>query len=275
MPGPGQPKKLDHTKRAEVCALVAAGVNVREAARFVGCDRKTIHNEARRNHEFHRQLQQARSQAQVHPLRTMHEAAATNWRAAAWWLERLAPEAFAQPAAAVLGQREANKFAADLIEIIERVVSNPLERERLYELVTATLPAAMRRTWDHRQSRRKLERAMVYFDGKPTTAADGDPPNWSSTPEPRPETPIERVLATFNEQLRQAAQAAKRPSPAARDKPAPVEKFPPADNCFAPPGKNAVRSSTRQVKTGPKSQDLPPRRGEKSGEFFPTQKIEK
>jgi hypothetical protein len=82
----------------------------------------------------------------------------------------------------------------------------------LHELLTAALPAAMRRTWDHRQSRRKLRQAMDYFDGKPTTAADGDRSNRRSTPELPPEPPIDRVLASLSDQLRQAA---KRPPPAA------------------------------------------------------------
>ncbi len=217
MPQAGRPKVLDPTMQCEICTFVATGVSLSEAARLVGCNRSTIRNEAGRNERFRRDLQRAKSQTQMNPLRTMQQAAATNWRAAAWWLERLAPNTFAQPAGAVLGQREANKFAADLIEIVERVVSDPFERERLHELLSAALPAAMRRTWDSRQSRRKLRQAMNYFDGKPTGAADGDRPDRSSTPELPlgPEPRHDRVSTSLSDHLRRAVDAAKRPPPTA------------------------------------------------------------
>jgi len=94
----------------------------------------------------------------------MQQAAASNWRAAAWWLERLAPETFAQPAEAVLGRREANRFVDDLIASIDEAVSNPAERERMHELLSAAMPSAMRRAWNYRQSKRKLGQAMGYVN---------------------------------------------------------------------------------------------------------------
>jgi hypothetical protein len=261
----GRPRKFDQTKRAEVCALLAAGVSVREAARFVGCDRGTIRNEARRNDQFRHQLQRARSQAQVHPLRTMQQAAATNWRAAAWWLERLAPDTFAEPAASVVGRREANKFAADLIAIIERVVADPLEREQLYDLLTAAMPAAMRRVWDHRQSGRKLARAIDYFQDRRTAVADFLSQTSTSaasptTPlEPPPASPLERMLTTLKEQLQQPPQALKRAtrngravaakrSAAIGRASAAADNSPPADDYSARPENHAARKSPLPTK---------------------------
>lgn len=194
-----RPRKLDETKRAQLCAMVAAGVHVHTAARLMGCNRNTVHNEARRNRQFARALKRAKSQAQIHPLRTMQQAATTNWRAAAWWLERLAPETFAQPVAAVLGKREANKFVADLIRIIDETVNSPVERARMTELLSAAMPSAMRRAWNYRQSRRKLEQALDYFADKDRSEAGGDPVDALLAPDPETERNVERVLASLGE----------------------------------------------------------------------------
>jgi hypothetical protein len=255
MSQPGRPKKLDQKKRAEVCALVSAGVTVREAARYVGCDRDTIRNEAQRNQHFGRELERARSQARVHPLRTMHDAAAKNWRAAAWWLERLAPDEFAHPGGAVFGQREANRLAADLIEIIEQTVLSPLERERLYELIGTALPAAMRRTWDHRQSIRKLDRAMDFFDGHRPSPPPAKPTSQSPKPERAresgPNSPLELVLASFNDQLREMTQAKKQQPPTTNAAPV-VPTYSARPEVFsARPAKKPASNSARDVKRRP------------------------
>jgi len=207
-----RPRKLDDTKQAQLARLVAAGLSIRNAARLVDCDPRTVRSEVRRNRQFALALKRARSQAQVHPLRTMQQAAANNWRAAAWWLERLAPDTFAQSAAAVLGRREANKFVADLIAIIDQAVSNPVERARLEELLSAAMPAVMRRAWNYRQSTRKLDQAMGYFDAK--GALDerlaGEPEDGELAcgelveplaPDPRMERQIERMLASLGERV--------------------------------------------------------------------------
>ena len=168
----GRPKKLDEAKRAHVLALVAAGIKLSAAARLVDCDPNTVRNEAHRNRAFARELRRARTQAQIHPLRTMQQAAATNWRAAAWWLERLAPKSFAQSADVKLGQREANKFVADLIQIIDRAVASPVERARLTELLSVAMPTAMRRAWDYRQSRRQLRHALKHLNDQQLLGED-------------------------------------------------------------------------------------------------------
>jgi hypothetical protein len=215
----GRPKVLDDSKRAQLVAVVAAGFTVRDAARLVGCTRKTVGNEARRNRQFALELRRAKSQAQIHPLRMMQQAATTNWRAAAWWLERLAPETFAQPVEAALGRREANKFVADLIAIIDQAVASPVERERLTELLSAAMPSAMRRAWNYRQSRRKLDQAMAYFDGRqrhdkqsagrPIDRYAGEaverynrePVERILAPDPKIERDIERLFASLAEPL--------------------------------------------------------------------------
>src|SRR5438270_8837533 len=79
----GRPRALDDTKRREICALIAGGCGLREAARYVRCSTNTIRREADRNPEFHDQLRQSEAYAQLSPLRAMQQAVGTHWRAAA------------------------------------------------------------------------------------------------------------------------------------------------------------------------------------------------
>jgi hypothetical protein len=161
---PGRPRALDENKKATVCNLVAAGVSLRQAAQFVDCDRRSIRREAQRNGAFRRQLAKARSEASIHPLQTLRQAAKTNWRAALCWMERLDPERFARPDASVVTQRESNQFAVNLVEAIEKTVSNPSERGDLFEMLSAVMPAAMRRRWEGRRLRGKVEQRKVAED---------------------------------------------------------------------------------------------------------------
>ena len=160
----GRPKALDEDKRATVCNLIAAGVSLRQAAQFVDCDRRSVRREAQRNGEFRRQLAKARSEASIHPMVTLRQAAKADWRAALCWMERLDPERFARPDASVVTQREANRFVADLVESIERAVSDSSERDNLFELLSAAMPAAMRRRWDGHRVRRHIQQTMRIYD---------------------------------------------------------------------------------------------------------------
>jgi hypothetical protein len=162
----GQPRALDADKQKTVCSLVAAGASLRQAARFVDCDPKTIRREAQRNDDFRRELAKAKTEARMHPLETLRQAAKNNWRAALCWMERIDPDRFARPNASVVTKREANQFVADLIESIERVVSNPQERKNLFDLLAPAMPTAMRRRWNGPAMRRALEQMKSDFAQK-------------------------------------------------------------------------------------------------------------
>lgn len=166
----GRPRALNEDKRATVCSLIAEGASLRQAARLVDCDPNSIRREARRNDEFRRRLAQARSQASIFPLQALRQAARTNWRAALHWMERIDPQRFARPDSSIVTKREANQFVADLVESIERAVSDSRERTSLFELLSAAMPAAMRRRWDGHGSRRNLRQAMREFEKKKNEA---------------------------------------------------------------------------------------------------------
>jgi len=72
----GRPRKLDDVKRGEICALIAGGCGLRDAARYVRCDLATIRREAKRNPDFHDQLRRSEAYAQLSPLRAMQSAVA-------------------------------------------------------------------------------------------------------------------------------------------------------------------------------------------------------
>src|ERR1700759_4664763 len=74
--GRGRPRVLDDVKRREICALVAGGCGLREAARYVRCGINTIRREAERNPEFDEQLRRSQTYAQLCPLRAMQLAVA-------------------------------------------------------------------------------------------------------------------------------------------------------------------------------------------------------
>src|SRR4051794_11933471 len=74
----GRPRTLDDAKRREICALVAGGCGLREAARYVRCNINTIHREAERNPDFDEQLRRSETYAQLSPLRAMQHAVGTH-----------------------------------------------------------------------------------------------------------------------------------------------------------------------------------------------------
>jgi IS30 family transposase len=156
----GHPRVLDVAKQSTICALVANGVSVRQAAHFVNCNPKTVRREALRNDDFRLQLDKAISEAGMQPLDTLRRAANSNWRAALCFMERLETLQLVGRNAKIITQREANHFAVDLVESIQRAVSNPSERNDLFNLLSAAMPVAMRRRWNGQARRRGLAEAM-------------------------------------------------------------------------------------------------------------------
>src|SRR6478609_8737298 len=75
----GRPRALDDAKRREICALIAGGCGLREAARYVRCNINTIRREAERNPDFDERLRRSETYAQLSPLRAMQHAVGTHW----------------------------------------------------------------------------------------------------------------------------------------------------------------------------------------------------
>lgn len=93
----GRPRALaDEQKRRTVCAMISVGAGIEAAARQVGCSTWTIRREAQRDEDFAQRLREAETASELMPLQMLRKAASTQWRAAAWLLERSCPERFAR-----------------------------------------------------------------------------------------------------------------------------------------------------------------------------------
>ncbi len=93
----GRPRALaDEQKRRTVCAMISVGAGIEAAAKQAGCSTWTIRREAQRDEDFAQRLREAETAAGLMPLQMLRKAASTQWRAAAWLLERSCPERFAR-----------------------------------------------------------------------------------------------------------------------------------------------------------------------------------
>ncbi|WP_425395434.1 hypothetical protein [Aeoliella sp.] len=83
-----RPRVLDEVKKGEIAALISTGMSMSNAARYVGCDRKTIRREREVDEAFDERIRRAQMGAELKPLQAIREAASKHWRAAAWLIER-------------------------------------------------------------------------------------------------------------------------------------------------------------------------------------------
>jgi hypothetical protein len=165
----GRRRVLDDAKRREICAYVAGGCNVREAARFVRCNINTVRREAERNPEFDEQLRRAQTYAQLSPLRAMQLASATHWRAAAWMLERAFPNRFAKPNPGAFGSRQARELMNEVLSVVSSETSDPHKYERIEKRLRGAFEYYIRAACDQRRTTRGFRQAMKFFDDKNIT----------------------------------------------------------------------------------------------------------
>ncbi|MGD0652815.1 MAG: hypothetical protein ABSA16_00590 [Thermoguttaceae bacterium] len=129
----GRPPVLDEIKQREIVAIVSMGCSRRTAARYVGCDPKTIQNTAEREDKFAEKLERAQSQAVVTHVKNINSAAkkAQYWRAAAWALERLNPEEYAAPHTDMLSAEQIFKLLAYLSQVVVEEVPVSAYRKKI------------------------------------------------------------------------------------------------------------------------------------------------
>ncbi len=159
----GRPRALDDGKRREVCAFLAAGASLKQAAEYVGCSVDTIRREQKRSEAFDERVRRANAAAQLAPLQAMKQAVQTHWRAAAWMLERSDPEHFGQQKQQ-FGSKELSALRRDLINVFEEEIEFPAIRRRVVRRVKAVIDYAMRHAWDKLRSGSKLREAMRFFE---------------------------------------------------------------------------------------------------------------
>lgn len=116
----GRPLSLCDAKQNEICLLLATGCSLESAARHVGCATATIRRECKRNPRFAERIRHMRRVTEVNPINTMRQAAQSDWRAAAWLLERTQPAQFAKRPANTFSQQEVAKLLARACEVFRR-----------------------------------------------------------------------------------------------------------------------------------------------------------
>jgi hypothetical protein len=160
----GRKTVLDDAKRGEIRGLLASGISLRQAARCVGCDPHTIRREMQRNDAFREEIERSKKLLNTAPFSALMEAAKTNWRAAAWVLERLQPEVFAKQKGGLLAEADIERFVHAICDVIGECSTHSLERDRLHDLLGHIMPAEFRPAWDRQQRRRlRLRSSGIHW----------------------------------------------------------------------------------------------------------------
>jgi|YNPBryunderm2012_1023409.scaffolds.fasta_scaffold00174_17 hypothetical protein len=135
----GRPVCLDATKKAQILAIVSLGGTRAMAARFVGCTRRTIRNEARRDPEFAAALAKARDATELSYLQSLRKAAqeSRHWRAAAWVLERTRPQRYGPRRPDTISFPQMRQFISELVDIITEEVPARYRKRILKRLTGA------------------------------------------------------------------------------------------------------------------------------------------
>ena len=141
----GRRPVLDQYKKREILAILFVGCSRRTAARYVGCDPKTIVNTAERDAAFAKSLREAEQKSEIDNMKNIQEAAkkAQYWRAAAWILERRNPEDFAPKNPNALTIDDLRQLLAEFVQIIMEEVTVAKYRQRLLKRL-GTLTARFR-----------------------------------------------------------------------------------------------------------------------------------
>jgi hypothetical protein len=96
----GRPTSFDERKAGTIVELLRSGNYIDVAAAYAGIARATLYNWLRQGAHrktpelalFATHVEQARAEAELRNVALIQKAAVTNWQAAAWWLERTAPQ---------------------------------------------------------------------------------------------------------------------------------------------------------------------------------------
>jgi hypothetical protein len=127
----GRPPALDAAKRREIAAVLSMGCSVPVAANFAGCSRRTIYRELANNPEFYDQIRHLQVAKLLGPLKTLYDAAGTNWRAAAWLVERLNPQDFGRRHPEMIDPEDINLAVQVAMREIKEVIADPKILRRL------------------------------------------------------------------------------------------------------------------------------------------------
>jgi len=168
----GRPRVLDEIKRSQVVALIASGYGMVGAAKYVGCDPKTVRREAERDATFDLELREAEKQANLCPLEAIRHKAHTHWRAAAWLLERTEPRRFGKRTKQSMNPEELDRlFDIVLDRFISELTDDPIGMEWFKSAAKMTKQKAVQnapRVEIEPYMDRLLAKGMDYFADRDT-----------------------------------------------------------------------------------------------------------
>jgi transposase len=124
---------LDEKKRSEICGILAVGGTRALAARLVGCSTSTIYRAARRDPDFKQQLRQAKGHMEVLQLKYIADAgqSKSNWRAAAWLLERKFPSRYGRRSPDVATVEQISRVLVSFAELIAAEIPDAGLRQQI------------------------------------------------------------------------------------------------------------------------------------------------
>ena len=135
---------MDDTKKREIIAILTVGCSRETAARYVGCNPRTINNAIQQDDEFAQQVAKAEEQSELFFIKRIRNAAEKEqyWRAAAWALERRLPNRYAARGAHTVTFEQVIRLMSEIAEIVVGEIQDPQTRvnvvHRLQKL-TSTL----------------------------------------------------------------------------------------------------------------------------------------
>lgn len=128
----GRPRVLaDEQKRRTLLAMISVGAGLETAAKHAGCSTWTVRREVQRDEQFAQQLREAETAAELAPLQTMRKAASTQWRAAAWLLERMNPERFVRRQPQALAPTDVRSLLDSVANLMADECDDPEQQQRM------------------------------------------------------------------------------------------------------------------------------------------------
>lgn len=180
-----RPRKLCEIKQRDLCALISVGCPLSVAARHVGCSIFTIRREARRNPTFQEQLRGSQLATEMTPIATLREAATSDWRAAAWLLERTQPQDFGRRGPNTLGRHELIELVDRLGDIVRDEIRDRRQSARLRQRIRVEVQVVLR----------KLQTLSIAEKSSPLAIVEGL--HEEQLPEHQaPDNEIDRVAAS-------------------------------------------------------------------------------
>ena len=179
----GRPRSLDETKQREILALISAGCGIETVARYVGCSPRTVYRETRRNKEFWDRFRKAELASSLNALKTIQNAATTNWRAATWLLERQLPQNFAATHRDMIDPYDVGQIFDRFFDELRRSIPDEKMRRRIMKRIERTTMIAVHES----TSKRKSPKTRPYPSElrEPDEHTPGDPhPNRPRLPPP-------------------------------------------------------------------------------------------